>query len=75
MPKFDSQQDFTAEPLTSAAPQISTPWLGQVHTLHAEPLTTKPPELGENLHRILVCTALKPHPPGGPVRGTAPEYA
>lgn len=41
-----SQHDFTAEPLTGAAPQISTPRLGQVHTLHAGPLTTKPPELG-----------------------------
>ena len=37
MPEFDSRHDFTAEPLTSAAPQISTPRLGQVHTLYAEP--------------------------------------
>jgi hypothetical protein len=44
--KFDSQHDLTAEPLTSAAPQISTSRLGRVHTLHAEPLTTKPRELG-----------------------------
>ena len=44
MPTLDSRHDFTAEPLTSAAPQISTPRLGQA--LHAEPLTTKPPELG-----------------------------
>ena len=46
MPKFDSQHDLTPEPLTTAALQISTPRLGQVHTLHAKPLTTKPPELG-----------------------------
>jgi hypothetical protein len=46
VPTFDSRDDFTAEPLTSAAPQISTPRLAQVHTLDAEPLTTKPPELG-----------------------------
>ena len=45
VPKFE-QHDFTAERLTSAAPQISTPWLGQVHTLHAEPLATQPPALG-----------------------------
>ena len=44
VPTLDSRHDFTAEPLTSAAPQISTPRLGQA--LHAEPLTTKPPELG-----------------------------
>jgi hypothetical protein len=42
----NSQHHFTAEPLTCAAPQIGTPWLGQVHTLHAKPLTTRPPELG-----------------------------
>ena len=41
-----AKHDFTAEPLTIAAPQIGTPRLGQVHRLHAEPLTTKPPELG-----------------------------
>jgi hypothetical protein len=43
---FDSQHDFTAEPLTTAAPQIGTPRLGQVHHLHAEPLTIAPPQLG-----------------------------
>ena len=42
MPAFD----FTAEPLTVAAPQIGKPRLGQVHILHAEPFTTKPLELG-----------------------------
>jgi hypothetical protein len=58
MPKFDSQHDLTAEPLTCAAPQIGTPRLGQVHTLHAKPLATKPPELGgepppdPGVHRI-----------------------
>jgi hypothetical protein len=41
-----AKHDFTAEPLTIAAPRIGTPRLGQVHTLHAEPLTTKPSELG-----------------------------
>jgi hypothetical protein len=66
VPKFDSQQDFTAEPLTSAAPQISTPWLGQVHTLHAEPLTTKPPEVeGEpppdpGVHRLKAAPSRRP---------------
>jgi hypothetical protein len=46
MPQFGSPHDLTAEPLTVAAPQISTPRFGQVHALHAKPLTTKRPELG-----------------------------
>ena len=66
MPTFDSRHDFTAEPLTSAAPQISTPRLGQVHTLHAEPLTTKPPELGgepppdPGVHRLKAAPSRRP---------------
>jgi hypothetical protein len=64
VPKFDSQHDFTAEPLTSAAPQISTPRLGQA--LHAEPLTTKPPELGREprpdpgVHRLKAAPSRRP---------------
>ena len=60
------QHDFTAEPLTTAAPQISTPRLGQVHTLHAEPLTTKPPELGgepppdPGVHRLKAAPSRRP---------------
>jgi len=66
VPQFDSQHDFTAEPLTIAAPQISTPRLGQVHTLHAEPLTTKPPELGgepppaRGVHRLKAAPSRRP---------------
>ena len=66
MPTFDSRHDFTAEPLTSAAPRISTPRLGQVHTLHAEALTTKPPELGREpppdpgVHRLKAAPSRRP---------------
>jgi hypothetical protein len=73
VPKFESQHDFTAEPLASAAPQIGTPRLGQVHTLHAESLTTKPPELGgepppdPGVHR------LKAAPPRRPRRRDSPR--
>jgi hypothetical protein len=61
-----AKHDFTAEPLTSAAPQISTPRLGQVHILHAEPLTTKPPELGgepppdPGVHRLKAAPSRQP---------------
>jgi hypothetical protein len=64
VPTLDSRHDFTAEPLTSAAPQISTPRLGQA--LHAEPLTTKPPELGREpppdpgVHRLKAAPSRRP---------------
>ena len=66
MPTFDSRHDFTTEPLTSAAPQISTPWLGQVHTLPAEPLATQPPALGvepppdPGVHRLKAAPSRRP---------------
>jgi hypothetical protein len=66
MPKLDSPHDLTAEPLTSAAPQSSTPRLGQVRTLHAEPLTVKPPELGgeplpdRGVHRLKAAPSRRP---------------
>ena len=72
VPTFDSRHDFTAEPLTSAAPQISTPRLGQVHTLHAEPLTTKPPELGREpppdpgVHRLKAAPSRRPRKTDSP---------
>ena len=64
---------LTAEPLNVGAPEIGAPRLGQVHALQAKSLTTKPAEIGESLHRILVCTASKPRHRGGPARGTGPE--
>jgi hypothetical protein len=66
VPTFDSRHDLNAEPLTSAAPQISTPRLGQVHTLDAKPLTTKPPELGgesppdPGVHRLKAAPSRRP---------------
>jgi|SRR5262245_18444699 len=62
MPEFA----FTAEPLTVAAPQISAPRLGQVHTLHAERLTTKPPKIGgepppdPGVHRLKAALPKRP---------------
>jgi hypothetical protein len=64
--QFDSQHDLTTEPLTCAAPQIGTPRLGQVHALHAEPVTTKPPELGgepppaPGVHRLRAAPSRRP---------------
>jgi hypothetical protein len=66
MPKFDSQHHFTAEPLTTAAPQISTARFGQVHILHPEPLTPKPPEIGgepppaHGVHRLKAAPSRRP---------------
>jgi hypothetical protein len=71
VPKFDAQHEFTAGPLTSAAAQISTP--RQEHTLHADSLTTKPPELGgepppdPGVHR------LKAAPPRRPRKRDSPR--
>ena len=45
---------LTDEPLTGGASQISTPRFGLVHALQAEPLTTKPPDIGRE----------QPPPPG-----------
>jgi hypothetical protein len=37
---------LTDEPLTAGASQVSTPRFGLVDALQAEPLTTKPPDIG-----------------------------
>jgi hypothetical protein len=73
VPTFDSRHDFTAEPLTSTAPQISTPRLGQVHSLHAEPLTTKPPELGGEPPPDPGVHHLKAAPPRRPRKRDSPR--
>jgi hypothetical protein len=75
LPKFDSQHDFSAEPLTSAAPQISTPRLGQVHTLHAEPLTIKPPALGGEPPPAPGVHHFKAAPPRRPRKRDSPRIA
>ena len=73
MPNFTLRHGFTAQPLTSAAPQISTGRLGQVHTLHAKPLMTKPPELGGEPPQDPGVHRLKAAPPRRPRRRDSPR--
>jgi hypothetical protein len=73
VPEFDPRHDFTAEPLTGTAPRISTRRFGQMHTLHAEPLTTKPPELGRESHPDPGVHRLKAAPSRRPRKRDSPR--